>query len=408
MSNPTTTLVDPLNPLTTEFLQDPYPTFKRLQQEAPVFWSEKSKYWIVSRYADVHGILRDLSYEKQLQRWNQINPLVKMLPPVHSLQKSRATWMLNMNPPDHTRMRGLVNKAFTPAMVNSLRPRIEENVNHYIDQVASMKEFDLVPEFSFPIPVTVIAQMLGVPHEDRDKFHHWSTILTDTLEPQMDLGKLSKAATATDELIEYFRGVANERRREPKNDLISALVAAEEEGQKLTEEELLNNCILILVAGHETTVNLIGNAVRTLLQHPDQLKMLQENPNLIQGAISEVLRFESPVQTTRRLASEDIEVGGETIKAGDMVVLLMGAANRDPEQFPDPDRFDITRDAKKHLAYGHGIHHCLGSSLANTEGQIAVSALFKRMPNLRLRDQHIEIRHPFALRGPKALWLVNN
>ncbi len=409
MSNPaTTSLADPLNPLTEEFLQNPYPTFKRFQEEAPVFWSEKSKYWIITRYADVHGILRDLSYEKQLHRWSQVNPLVKMVPPVAHLMKSRATWMLNMDPPDHTRLRGLVNKAFTPAMVNNMRSHIEDIANHYIDQFADKKEFDLVPDFAYPIPVTVIAEMLGVPKEDRDKFHKWSTTLTKTLEPEPDIMKLTKASHVNDELIEYFRVIVNQRRKDPKNDLISALVAAEEDGKKLTEEELLNNCVLILVAGHETTVNLIGNAVRLLLQHPDQLQKLMENKELIAGAISEVLRYESPVQSVRRLASEDLELHGQTIKAGDMCVLLLGAANRDAEQFPDPDKFDITRDSKKHMAYGHGIHHCLGSSLADTEGQIAIWNLFKRLPNLKLRDKHIEIKHPFALRGAKELWMLNN
>lgn len=399
----TSTLVDPLNPLLPEFLQNPYPFYEQLRNEAPIFWSEKSKYWMLTRYEDIHAVLKDMSYEKQLQRWKQVNPLVQMMPQVKTLLSSRSSWMLNQNPPDHTRMRGLVNRAFTPKMVNEMRPHIEEIANFLIDRLEGREQFDLVSEFAFPLPVTVIAEMLGVPREDREKFKNWSHALTDTLEPTPNLERMKLANTATEELYDYLRPLVAQRRKEPKNDLISALAAAEDEGKKLTEEELLANCVLILVAGHETTVNLIGNAVRVLLQHPDQLEKLKSNPELIGGAIGEVLRFESPVQVTRRLAGEQMDLNGTTIKDGDMLVLLLGAANRDPSMFPNPNEFDITRDNKKHMAYGHGIHHCLGSSLADAEGQIAVGTLFKRLPNLRIVDPNIEIRHPFALRGAKQL-----
>jgi cytochrome P450 len=402
----TSTLVDPLNPLLPEFLQNPYPTYRQLREEAPIFWSEKSKYWLITRYEDVHSILKDMSYEKQLQRWKQVNPMVKMLPEVSKLIDTRSKWMLNMNPPDHTRLRGLVNRAFTPKMVSAMRPHIEEIANYLIERIKDKEKFDLVEEFAFPLPVVVIAEMLGVPREDREKFKTWSHALVDTLEPTPNIDKMKKANKATEELYEYLRPLIAERRRDPKEDLISALAAAEEEGKTLSEDELLANCVLILVAGHETTVNLIGNAVRTLLQHPDQLALLKGNPDLIGGAISEVLRFESPVQSTRRLAGETMDLNGTTIKEGDMLVLLLGAANRDPAQFENPDVFDIQRDAKKHMAYGHGIHHCLGSSLADAEGQIAVGTLFKRLPDLRLVDQNIEIRTPFALRGAKQLFVA--
>ncbi len=402
----TSTLVDPLNPLTPEFLQDPYPTYRQLREEAPIFWSDKSKYWLITRYEDVHSILKDMSYEKQLQRWKQVNPMVKMIPEVSKLMGTRAKWMLNMNPPDHTRLRGLVNRAFTPKMVNEMRPHIQEIADYIIDRLQDKEEFDLVADFAFPLPVVVIAEMLGVPREDREQFKLWSHALTDTLEPEPNIEKMKQANKATEELYEYLRPLVAERRKNPKNDLITALAAAEEEGKKLTEDELLANCVLILVAGHETTVNLIGNAVRTLLQHPDQLDLLKANPDLIGSAIGEVLRFESPVQSTRRLAGETLDLNGTKINEGDMLVLLLGAANRDPAQYENPDTFDIQRDTKKHMAYGHGIHHCLGSSLADAEAQIAVGTLFKRLPNLRLLDQKIEIRTPFALRGAKKLMVA--
>ncbi len=400
---PTTTTIDPLNPLLPEFLENPFPTYHKMREISPVAWSEKSKYWMCTGYEEIRNILGDMAYEKQLQRWKQVNPLLKMVPEVANLMKSRAVWMLNMNPPDHTRLRGLVNRAFTPTMVKGMRPHIETIANHLIDGLEDKKEFDFVAEFAFQLPVIVIAKMLGVPEEDREKFKHWSNTLTDTLEPTPNLEHLKKANKANEELYEYLRPLVQERRREPKNDLISALVAAEEDGKKLTEEEMLSNCILILVAGHETTVNLIGNTVRMLWQHPDQLALLKSNPELVPGAIGEVLRFESPVQTTRRLAGEDMELCGQHIKQGDMMVLFTGAANRDPKQWTDPDKFDITRDTKKHLAYGHGIHHCLGSSLADTEGQVALETLLKRMPDLKVLPQKIEMRNTFALRGAKSL-----
>ncbi len=402
-----TKMVDPLNPLSPEFLADPYPTFARFREEAPIFWSEKGKYWIATRYEDIHEILRDLSYEKQLQRWRQVNPLAKIIPPVQKLLKNRAVWMLNQDPPDHTRLRSLVNRAFTPKMVENMRDHIRDIANQLIDELGDKKEFDLVREYAFPLPVTVIAEMLGIPASDRDKFKEWSTKMTDTLEPGFNLNSMTQANHATEELVEYLKPLVAQRRKEPREDLISALVAAEEDGAKLTEEELLGNCILILVAGHETTVNLIGNATITFLRHPEQLEMIKNDPALVAGAINEVLRYESPVQMVRRLAGEPMEIAGQKIKEHDMLLLLLGSANRDPAMFADPDRFDIRREnSKKHLSFGHGIHHCLGFSLAEAEGQIAIRTLFERMPDLKMKDEHVQIRTPFALRGPKALTVV--
>ncbi len=405
MSKQSTKLADPLKPLDPEFLQDPYPTFDRMRTEEPVFWSESGKYWIVTRFDDVYGILKTLSYEKGLQRWKQVNPLTKIIPPVRKLTESRKKWMLNMDPPDHTRLRSLVNKAFTPSMVNGMRDHIKEIAEHLLDEVKDKEEFDLVADYCFPLPVTVIAEMLGVPASDRDKFHKWSTSMTESLEPSMSMKHMMKANKVTDELMDYLKPLVNERRKNPKDDLISALVAAEEDGQKLTEEELLNNCILLLVAGHETTVNLIGNAARCLLTNEDQLKLLKEKPELVKGAITETLRYESPVQLVRRLAHEKTELRGKEIGERDMIILLLGAANRDPDVFENANSFDITRDTKKHVAFGHGIHHCLGSSLAEAEGEIAIATLFERFPDLALKTEDIKIRMPFALRGPKELWV---
>ncbi len=403
MSQPSATLDDPILHASPEFINNPYPTLTRFREEAPVFWSEKGKYWIVSKYADIQGILRDLHYEKGLQNSKMLNPVVKMLPPVKEAIKSRSTWVLNQNPPDHTRLRSLVNRAFTPTMVNSMREHIEAIANRLLDEVAAKDEMDIVHDFAFPLPVTVIAEMLGVPSEDREKIKAFSKPLTDGLEPGFDLARMTRSNQAVRDFEDYLRPLVEERRKNGKNDLITALVAAEEQGDKLSMDELLGNCVLLLVAGHETTVNLISNAILALLKHPDQMELLKAQPALCVTAVNEFLRYESPVQTVRRMAAQDLVLHGQKIEEGDVLLLLLGSANRDPDQFPNADQLDITRADNKHLAFGSGIHHCLGSSLAEVEGQIAVGTLLKRFPNLKLKSPKVEFKFPFALRGPKEL-----
>src|SRR4029453_6757315 len=294
------TVTDPFISVSKEFLDDPYPTFARLRDQAPVFWSEKGKYWIVSRYQDASAILRDLHYEKGIQRWKAFNPLVKIVPQLSEQLKFRGKSMLNQDPPDHTRLRSLVNKAFTPTMVNQMRSHIESIANDLLDEVEMRREMDLVAEFAFVLPVTVIAEMLGIPPKDRDQFKVWSHHLTAALEPSPDIPRLMKAANANQQLMAYLRPLIEERRKSPRADLISALVEAEEEGNKLSQEELLSNLVLLLVAGHETTVNLIGNGVLSLLRHPAQLELLKSKPELLPTAVDEFLRYESPVQFVRR------------------------------------------------------------------------------------------------------------
>ncbi|CAN5627373.1 cytochrome P450 [soil metagenome] len=403
MSQPSATLEDPVLHASPEFINNPYPMFARFRNEAPVFWSEKGKYWIVSKYADIQSIMRDLHYEKGLQNANSLNPIVKMLPPVKEAIKSRSTWMLNQNPPDHTRLRSLVNRAFTPTMVNSMRDHIQAIADRLLDQVAPKGEMDIVKDFAFPLPVTVIAEMLGVPAEDREIIKGYSQRLTDGLEPGFDIGRITRANKAVQEFEDYLRPLVEERRKNGKNDLITALVTAEEQGDKLSMDELLGNCVLMLIAGHETTVNLIGNSVLALLNNPDQMQLLRDRPELSVTAVNEFLRYESPVQTVRRMAAQELELHGHKLKTGDTLLLLLGSANRDPEHYQNADQLDITRADNKHLAFGTGIHHCLGSSLAEVEGQIAVGTLLKRFPNLKLKSHSVEFKFPFALRGPKEL-----
>jgi pimeloyl-[acyl-carrier protein] synthase len=399
----TIAIADPLNPETPEFVDNPYPIFNRLRSEVPVWWSSRSKYWIVSTYADARSILRDLKYEKGFHRLNQGPAIVDLIPQVRTMKKTAKNWMLQMDPPDHTRIRSLVNKAFTPKIVNDMRDHIESIATALLDEVQSKGEMELMHEFAFPLPVMVIADMLGVPRADRNKFKRWSDSLVGALNPRRELFKVANAGSAVDELTKYLLPLVEERRKHPKDDLISLLVQAEEAGNKLTLDEVLSNCILLLVAGHETTVNLIGNAVLSLLRNQDQLSLLKDQPDLIKPTIDEVLRYESPVQIVRRVASENLELRGHKIKKDDTVIIFLGSANRDPERFENADKFQITRTDNKHLAFSEGIHHCIGASLAETEAQIASKNLFARMPNLQLKTDKVEYKMPFALRGPKAL-----
>lgn len=376
---------DPYLSLTPEFCADPFPTLARFRAEAPVWWSEKGRYWLVTSYKESLAIMQSLDFEKRLDRWKGISPVARILPPVRKMMKSRRQWMLNMDPPDHTRMRGLVNKAFTPATIAGLAPHIESIANGLVDAVINKGEMDLIADFAYPLPVTVIAQMLGVPAEDRDLFREFSHLLTSTIEVTPSMRMVNGGNKATDGIIEYLRPLVADRRKNPKNDLISSLIAAEEQGNHLTESELLQNCVLLLVAGHETTVNLIGNGALDMLRFPDQRELIQRDPSLVPKMVAETLRFDSPVQMIRRLAGKDCTLAGQNIRKGDMISVMLGAANRDPDAFDRPDVFDITREGKRHVAFGQGIHHCLGSSLAETEARIAFATLLKRLPNMKLK-----------------------
>jgi cytochrome P450 len=396
---------DPLIDLREEFLANPYPTFASLREAAPVMWSEKGNYWLVSRYEVAHHILGDLHFEKGARRFKSVDMLAKILPGGAQLQAQRTGHILNSNPPDHTRMRALVNKAFTPARIVAMRANIESIANELIDAVVSKKRMDLMADFAFPLPAIVIAEMLGIPREDHNKFKNWSHSITAALDPnpKYELLDTARILLAYSQLQDYLRPIIEERRKEKREDLISALVAAEEAGDRLTTAELLSNIVLLLIAGHETTSNLIGNGVLALLRHADQLERLRADDNLLPNAVSECLRYDSPVQIVRRVAGEQLMVGDRAVQEGQSILILIGACNRDPAQFPEPDRFDINRSPNKHLAFGHGIHHCLGSSLAETEGAIAFKTLFTRLPRLKLAIDKIEYKHPFSLRSVKTL-----
>jgi cytochrome P450 len=312
--------------------------------------------------------------------------------------------MLDMDPPDHQRLRSLVSKAFTPRLIERLRPRVQAIADGLLDAVQDRGEMDLIDDYAFPLPITVIAELLGVPAEDRDSFREWSdaAVSGNTTQEHLDKVLIPHMQAFTD----YLHALFEEKRKNPKDDLVSALLRAEEAGDKLSEDELLGMVFLLLVAGHETTVNLIGNGVLALLQHPDQLQKLKDDPSLIKPAVEELLRYDGPVETsTERFAREDVRIGETVIPRGEMVLVVLAAADHDPERFADPDELDITRVDNRHLAFGKGIHHCLGAPLARMEGQIAISTLLARMPDLRLKGspESLSWRPGLTLRGLRGL-----
>ena len=386
------------NPMDPAFVADPYPTYHRLRAEDPVHHSPLG-FWVLTRYDDVIAALRDPRRAKEA-----IAAFVaaRFGAPVPALGVS----MLDRDPPDHTRLRSLVSKAFTPRVVEGLRPRIQQIVDGLLDRVHGAGAMDLVEELAYPIPVIVICEMLGVPVEDHERFKGWSLDIARGLDsvllpPDSDVPRRSIASRNA--LADYFRELIARRRAAPRPDMLSSLIAAEEAGDKLSESELLATCILLLIAGHETTVNLIGNGTLALLRHPDQLRRLRDDPGLIGSAVEELLRFDGPVQRTARIPSEDVVVGGQLISKGEMVMPFIGAADRDPAQFPEPDRLDLGRMDNRHIAFGWGIHFCLGAPLARLEGQIAINTLVRRLPKLALATETPEFRQSLTLRGLKSL-----
>ena len=386
------------NPMDPEFVADPYPMYRRLRTEDPVHQSPLG-FWILTRYEDVVAVLRDPRFAKEAIS----SYVAKKLGP--GAVTGQGFSMLDRDPPDHTRLRGLVSKAFTPRVVEGLRPRIQEVVDGLLDGAEDRRGMDVIEEFAYPIPVIVICEMLGVPVEDHERFRGWSLDLARGLDASL-MGQADLAHRAVESqraLSEYFRGLIAQRRVAPRSDLLSLMIAAEEAGDRLSETELLATCILLLVAGHETTVNLLGNGILALLRHPAQLRLLRENPGLIGSAVEELLRYDGPVQRTARIPSAEVVIDGRTIEAGEMVMPFIGAADRDPAQFPDPDRLDLTRADNRHIAFGWGIHFCLGAPLARLEGQIAIDTLVRRFPELALATDRPEYRTSLTLRGLKSL-----
>jgi cytochrome P450 len=392
------------DPFAPEIRADPYPTYKRMREEAPIYWRPDGSP-MFTRYDDCVAILRDherFSNDGSKSKYADMSDVDATTGLFGALS---ARPMLFTDPPDHTRIRGLVNKAFTPRVVDQLRPRMESIVDDLLDEVVGAGAMDVIEQVAYPLPVIMIAELLGVPASDRELLKGWSEPLARTIDPMEDIAPefVIEIAGAGLAFIAYFAQLINERRESPRDDLLSALIAAEESGDKLTQEEVIVNLILLLIAGHETTTNLIGNGMLALLRHPVEMAELRGDPGLIKTAVEELLRYDSPVQLDARTALEDVEIAGITIPAKEQPVLLLAAANRDPAQFPDPDRLDLRRSPNAHIAFSSGIHFCVGASLARAEGQVAINAMLRRMPKLALAVDTPAYKDNVTLRGLAAL-----
>jgi cytochrome P450 len=388
-----------VNITSSEFKANPFPFYARLRSEAPAYRTilpDKRHAWLVTRYQDVVFLLKD-------DRFSKDKMTAQKLPWMPGMFKPLMRNMLDLDAPDHTRLRGLVHKVFTPRLIEKLRQRIQDLTEELLNRVQSQGKTDLIHDYALQIPTTIIAEMLGVPVKDRLKFHRWSSAGVSSSASRFGILKAIPYLMA---FVRYIRSLVKTRRVQPQDDLISALAQAEEAGEQLSEDELLAMIVLLLVAGHETTVNLIGNAVLALLEHPDQLSRLQDDPGLIKTGIEELLRHSGPLETaTERYPREDTSVAGMKIPRGELVFAVLASANRDEEQFEHADRLDLGREPNPHVAFGQGLHYCLGAPLARLEGQIAISTLLRRVKNLKLAipPDRLRWRRGLVLRGLEAL-----
>ena len=384
------------NPLSDRMTQDPYPAYAALRARAPVHRSRLINAWLFTRHSDVDAVLRDHRNLNNDPRTGALSSRQRAM-----LPSSDEFTMLFLDPPDHTRLRELVNKAFTRKAVDALESRIRRVLRSLLDDIHDPAGFDLMQAVAQPLPVIVIAEMLGVPPEDRAQFKIWSHQRARLLEPTISAHERQAGESAAKAFDAYFRSIIKARRAAPQDDIVSALVQAEDEGERLSEREMLN--MLLLIAGNETTTNLIGNGILALLRNPDQLQRLRDDPGVIPAAVEELLRFDAPVQVDFRRVLTDCEVNGFPVRKRDNLAVLLGAANRDPDVFENPDRLDVTRSGSSHLSFGRGIHHCLGAPLARLEGRIVLEMLLDRFSSISLLADHPLFRKSIVLRGLQSL-----
>jgi cytochrome P450 len=387
--------------LDPEVLANPYPLFRRLRTEDPVHWDHFLHTWVVTRYVDVLEVLHTFS----ARRTHTPEKLAAMgLSEMGPIAQLMVQLMLFMDPPAHTRLRSLASYAFGPARVAVLRSHIREVVQRLMDAVRENHRMDIIRDLAEPLPAIVTAEMLGVPSEDRHRLKIWSRDFAEMLGNfQHNPEHAPRMLRTVHEMSAYFRDVIQQQRDKPREGLVHSLMTAEVDGDRLTDEEVVASSIVTMVGGLETTTNLIGNGVLTLLRNPAEIKTLRDDLALIPSAVEEMLRYESPSQHTGRVAAVDAELGGKTIKKGQAVMAVMAAANRDPERFPDPDRFDIARQDNRHLAFGYAAHFCFGAALARVEGQEAFEAIVRDLPNLQLEPGPLVWRNNLGLRGLTSL-----
>ena len=390
-----------------DLVDDPYPTYKRLREEAPVLWSERVNGWVLTRYDDVTATFNDSA---RFKNGGRFEPVFDAVDSTHRaefapMRKHYHYGVIGADPPDHTRLRGLIQKAFAPRALEAMRAPVQAIVDAHLDGVANSGGMDVVRDLANPLPVIVIAQMMGVPPADSTLFKHWSDdVMRFQSGGRASLDDMRISQHALFEFRAYLQALFAQRRADPRDDLISALVQAEEQGDRLNEEELLATCVTLLVAGHETTTNLIANGLLALLRNPGQLALLRADPGLIGGAVEEMLRYDTSLQRNRRIVGEDLELRGQHMRKGQFVMQVIGAANRDPAVFADPDRFDITRNPNPHIGFGRGIHFCLGAPLARIEAPLAIQSLLKRFPDMRLDGDQLDWRREVgALRSLRSL-----
>lgn len=386
-------------------LADPYPEYRRLRDSDPVHWSEGFNGWLVTRYVDVHAALKD----SRLPSGGRLDSYMGSLPSaalkeLQPLRNHYATWLVNLDPPDHTRLRTLVSKAFTPRMVDHLRTFIKSAADELLSSWSPGDGIDFVSRFARPLPARVIAKLLGIKPEESAQFERWSEEISafqGTGKPQVALAE--RAQAAVEAMSEFVRQLLDRRRAKPIGDLLGELVSVEERGERLQEHELVGMAVFLLVAGHETTMSLLANGLLALVRNPDQFDRLRAEPDLMPSAIEEFLRFDSPLQHQVRAARDDMVIANVPIGREDRVVIMLGAANRDPAQFPDPDRLDVGRSPNQHLAFGLGTHYCLGAPLARLEGQIAFQSLLEQFSEIRLCESNIVWRRHTSMRNPEQL-----
>jgi hypothetical protein len=391
-----------------EIFYNPHPLYHMLRYSEPVHFSPVLNAWVLTRYDDVIAAFKDPRLSNALRRaagTAKLPPdLRKKMEPI---DRFLLLWVLNLDDPEHHRLRVLLSKAFTPKVMSAMRPKIEQITNELIDNVRFDGKMEFVSQLAHPLPVRVIADLFGIPDDERDLLAGWSKHISTFFEVgPAKVEVLENMNRTVTEMTGYLRGVVDENRKNPRDNVLGLLIRAEEESHVLTEEQLLATCIMILFAGHDSTVNLIGSGMLSLLRHPDQLERLKHDPSLISSAVDEFLRFESPVMRHDRVAKEDFVLHGNEIKRGQRVVLGIGAANRDPARYPSPDVLDIGRKNNRHMTFGYGAHACLGGALACTQAEVALLTAIRRLPNLRLSNPPPVWREHFNFRGLRSLHLV--